>query len=153
MKVLEQRFCLLCLLPPPPPLPSLYLCYCVDLSPSSAACSLCTVMYSPLLPELHLFIYLCFFFLLPRTRRHTSCFIWGGLFMQLCLCVFLPSMRRQWWILSFFLVLSFFVCLFLIRVYTRLHGWMPNTPSRASISILFLLWFSSCLLNFLFFNF
>lgn len=43
----------------------------------------------------------------------------------------------------------FFVS-FLIRVYTRLHVWMSNTTTRASIPILFLLLFSSCLLNFLF---
>lgn len=146
MKVLEQCFCLLCLLPPPPLSLSMLLCW-----PQPKFSSMlplhCHVLPPPL-PELHLFIYLCFFFVL-RTRRHTSCFIWGGLFMQSCLCVFLPSMRRQWWILSFFLVLSFFLCLSLIRVYTRMHVWMPNTTSRASILILFLLLFSSCLLNFL----
>lgn len=46
MKVLEQCFCPLCLLPSSP----LFLCYCI----SSAACTLCTVMYC-LLPVLPVF--------------------------------------------------------------------------------------------------
>lgn len=40
MKVLEQCFCPLCLLPSPP----LFLCYCICPGPSSAACTLCTVL-------------------------------------------------------------------------------------------------------------
>lgn len=106
MKVLEQCFCPLCLLPPPP----LFLCYCVGPSPSSAACTLCTVMYS-LLSALPFF----FFFFNCLTHRHSrtqSAFskskrshlkllrwlLYG------CVCVFSPSLYSL--TVVYFVVLS-----------------------------------------------
>lgn len=72
MKVMERRFRPTLLAPP---LPTFFLRCRVDLSPSSAACSLCTVMYSPPPPRASfsfcICIYICVcFYCLMRAGTH-----------------------------------------------------------------------------------
>lgn len=105
MKVLEQCFCPLCLLPPPP----LFLCYCVCPSPSSAACTLCTVMYS-------LFLRFLFFLSNCLTHRHSLIKVlflsqrevnsnyWGDFYTWMCLCFF-PSLCTGSGVFLFFFLL------------------------------------------------
>ncbi len=136
MKVLEQCLCPLCLLPSPP----LSLCYCICPSQSSAACTVCTVMYS-LLPVLPAFLSNC-----TQRQSYPKCFpsqrevisnYWGGFFtwMCMCLCVFSPpSMRWQRCCILFFILFFPIVCF--LSVYSRLHVWMHNTTTQTNILLL-----------------
>lgn len=109
---------------------SLYLRCRVDLSPSSAACSPCTVMYSPPLdpPELHfrsvfvIYIRVCFYCLM-RAGTHLV-LSEGVLFMQLWLFVFLPNVRRQ---RRTFVVFPLFPFVSLLYVFALgLNAWMAS---------------------------
>lgn len=113
MKVLEQCFCPLFLLPSPP----LFLCYCICPSPSSAACTLCTVVYS-----LHVLPALLSNCLTHRCNRTQTAFkvnqkpspitevasFHGCVYVSLCF--FFPSVCWQQWCILFFILFFPFVC-------------------------------------------
>lgn len=144
---------------PHPPPPSTFFLRCrVDLSPSSAACSLCTVMYSPPPPRASFSFCICIyilcvcFYCLMRAGTHLVLSEGGrgvgGSYLCSCACLFSFSTCDD----SGELLLSFplFPIVSLLYVFTpRLHVWMAS-PSLVPLvyfclNLFFFVLFCFCL--------
>lgn len=138
MKVLEQCFCPLFLLPP---LPTPLLCSCVTVyAPAQVQqhVPLCTVMYPSL----------CFLLLwviaLHADQSYPKCFpsqtevisnYWGGFLSWMCICVSVLFFSLALCMLKAMVYFVFHpVFPLFVSVYSRLHVWMHNITIQTSCS-------------------
>lgn len=138
MKVLEQSALFVCCPPPP-----LYLCNCVCPSPSSAACTVCTVMYS--LFSAHPFFFFLIIALHTDTARLKLLFTsnYSGAFVTwMCLCTPAPPHALA----VVYLILSGVPYCVFPSISSRLLAWMPEYHSGFMLKD-WLLCYSFCCKN------